>query len=235
MGRKDVMKKGTAWLLAATLLVGFLPIAGTPTTVQAQTGEATETTTAKNIAGLGTGMIAGPTVPSADTDAWKGSYVYFGNYDADGVGTAEPTKYRVLDANTTRFSEADDDGNKAETMLLDSDKILYYQKFDEDGKANEGYTKANDWAGSDVKVSLNGKTDGDGNKTQKGFIDEAFTTAEESAIAQSTIATHKLTTDSTADGAVNVTSSTQDTFANYVPLTGEKVFLLDAEDVSNNA
>ena len=102
MGRKDVMKKGTAWLLAATLLVGFLPIAGTPTTVQAQTGEATETTTAKNIAGLGTGMIAGPTVPSADTDAWKGSYVYFGNYDADGVGTAEPTKYRVLPQGSVR-------------------------------------------------------------------------------------------------------------------------------------
>ena len=95
-------------------------------------------------------MIAGPTVPSADTDAWKGSYVYFGNYDADGVGTAEPTKYRVLDANTTRFSEADDDGNKAETMLLDSDKILFYQKFDEDGIANEGYTIANDWAGCEV-------------------------------------------------------------------------------------
>lgn len=229
MRRKDVMKKGTAWLLTAALLVGLLPIAGTPTTVQAETGETTETTTAKNIAGLGTSMIADPTAPSVYTDAWKGSYVYFGNYDSS------PVKYRVLDANTTRFSKADDDGNKAETMLLDSDKILYDQEFDNDGKANEGYTKANDWAGSDVKVSLNGKTDGDGNKTQKGFIDEAFTTVEESAIAQSTIAAHALTTESTEDGAVNVASWIKDAFANYVPLTGEKIFLLDAEDVSNNA
>ena len=65
------MKKGTPWLLTAALLVGLLPIAGTPTTVQAETGETTETTTAKTIAGLGTGMIADPTAPSADTDAWK--------------------------------------------------------------------------------------------------------------------------------------------------------------------
>ena len=41
--RKDVMKKGTPWLLTAALLVGLLPIAGTPTTVQAETGETTET------------------------------------------------------------------------------------------------------------------------------------------------------------------------------------------------
>lgn len=67
MRRKDVMKKGTAWLLTATLLVGLLPIAGTPTTVQA------ETTTAKTIAGLGTSVIADPVAPSADTDEWKGS------------------------------------------------------------------------------------------------------------------------------------------------------------------
>lgn len=225
------MKKGTPWLLTAALLVGLLPIAGTPTTVQAETGETTETTTAKTIAGLGTGMIADPTAPSADTDAWKGSYVYFGNYDADGDGTAEPTKYRVLDANTTRFSEADDDGNQAETMLLDSDKILYDQKFDNDGKANEGYTKANDWAGSDVKNSLNG-TD---------FLnkDGVFTTAEKSAIAQSTIAAHALIAENeeeaNAEGAVGIAGWTKGAFANYVPLTGEKVFLLDAEDVSNNA
>lgn len=221
MRRKDVMKKGTAWLLVAALLVGLLPIAGTPNTVQAETGETTETTTAKTIAGLGTGVIADPTAPSVYTDAWKGSYVYFGNYDSS------PVKYRVLDANTTRFSKADDDGNKAETMLLDSDKILYDQEFDNDGKANEGYTKANDWAGSDVKNSLNG-TD---------FLnkDGVFTTVEKGAIAQSTIAAHALTTESTEDGAVNVASWIKDAFANYVPLTGEKVFLLDAEDVSNNA
>ena len=62
-----------------------------------------------------------------------------------------------------------------------------------------------------------------------------FTTVEESAIAQSTIAAHELTIDSTADGAVNVAGWTKGAFANYVPLTGEKIFLLDAEDVSNNA
>ena len=174
-----------------------------------------ETTTydvnAKTIAGLGTSVIVDPTAPANDTDAWKGSYVYYGNYNGS------PVKYRVLDASTTKFGGT--------TMLLDCDSILYYTPFDNDKIANEDGKKANDWSISDVKNSLNGD----------GFLNKAgvFTTAEKNAIAASTVEAHPLTTDSAT--GVNVASTTQSKFGNYVALTGEQIFLLDAEDVSNGA
>ncbi|MDY3745996.1 MAG: DUF6273 domain-containing protein, partial [Lachnospiraceae bacterium] len=170
---------------------------------------------------FGTQGIIDPAVPNSASDAWKGSYVYYGNYDADDNGTAEPVKYRVLDASTTDFSA---DGT-TQTMFLDCDRILYYQKFDNDANANESGKKANDWSISDVKSSLNGD----------GFLNKAgvFTTAEKNAIAKSNVATHTLTTDSAT--GVNVASWTQEAFVNYVALTGEQIFLLDAEDGSNGA
>jgi len=179
--------------------------------VETQAEENTGNT--KTIAGLGTSVIVDPTAPANDTDAWKGSYVYYGNYNSS------PVKYRVLDASTTDYSA---DGT-TQTMLLDCDSILYYQKFDEDGTANEDGKKANDWSISDVKNSLNGD----------GFLNKAgvFTSAEKNAIAASTVDSHELTTDS--ETGVNVASWTQSAFANYVALTGEQIFLLDAEDVSN--
>ncbi len=166
----------------------------------------------KTIAGLGTSVIVDPTAPANDTDAWKGNYVYYGKYDADGDGVAEPVKYRVLDASTTDYSV---DGT-TQTMLLDCDSILFKQIFDD---------SSNVWADSDVKNSLNGA----------GFLnkDGVFTTTEKNAIAASTVDSHALTTDS--ENGVGVASWTQSNFANYVALTGEQIFLLDAEDVSNGA
>ncbi|MGN0153638.1 MAG: DUF6273 domain-containing protein, partial [Lachnospiraceae bacterium] len=212
-------------LLTAAMVVGLMPGIGTLQAQAVESQEVTTPSTTKTIAGLGTGVIKDPTASASASDAWAGSYVYYGNYDADGDKTAEPVKYRVLDASTTDYSAEDTEGNKAETMLLDCDSILYYQKFDADYTANEGYEKANDWAGSDVKSSLNG----DGFLNKEGV----FTTAEKNAIAASTVVTHPLTTDS--DTGVNVASYTKSVFANYVALTGEQIFLLDAEDVSNGA
>lgn len=215
--RKGTIKKGIAWLMTAVMVFSITPVMAEP--IQAQ-AEETPTTT-KNIAGLGTSVIVDPTAPTSHTDAWKGSYVYYGNYDADGDETAEPVKYRVLDASTTDYSA---DG-LTQTMFLDCDSILYYQKFDNDGIANEDDKKENDWSISDAKSSLNGD----------GFLNKAgvFTTAEKNAIATSTVDSHALTTDSAT--GVNVASWTQSTFVNYVALTGEQIFLLDAEDVSNGA
>ena len=159
-------------VLTAALVVGLIPgnvMTVSAEQVQAQAEETPSTT--KTIAGLGTSVIVDPTAPANDTDAWKGSYVYYGNYDADGNETAEPVKYRVLDASTTDYSA----GGTTQTMLLDCDSILYYQKFDEDGTANEEGKKANDWSISDVKSSLNG----DGFLNKEGV----FTTAEKNAIA----------------------------------------------------
>ena len=55
-------------------------------TLQAQAEElkvAETASTTKTIAGLGTGEIADPTAPASASDTWAGSYVYYGNYDAD--------------------------------------------------------------------------------------------------------------------------------------------------------
>ena len=178
-----------------------------------------ETTTydvnAKTIAGLGTSVIVDPTAPASSSDAWNGSYVYYGKYNSS------PVKYRVLDASTTDYSA---DGT-TQTMFLDCDCILYYMPFDSDGTANEDGKKASDWSISDVKSSLNG----DGFLNKEGV----FTTAEKNAIAASNVASHALTTNSAT--GVNVASWTQKNFENYVALTGEQIFLLDAEDVSNGA
>ena len=211
------LKKGLAILLTAAMVVGLMPGTGT-LQAQAEESQAQETsTTTKTIAGLGTSVIADPTAPANDTDAWKGSYVYYGNYDADGDETAEPVKYRVLDTNTTKFGGT--------TMFLDCDSILYREKFDKDGTANADGKNFNDWSISDVKNSLNG----DGFLNKEGV----FTTDEKNAIAESNVDSHPLTTDS-VDG-VNVESETQDFFQNYVALTGEKIFLLDVEELSNGA
>ena len=213
-------KRVLSFLLCTALAMSGLIV---PTKqVRAEESQAQETsTTTKTIAGLGTSVIVDPTAPANDTDAWKGSYVYYGNYDANGDGTAEPVKYRVLDASTTDYSA---DGT-TQTMFLDCDSILYKQKFESDGTANKDGKKANDWSISDVKNSLNG----DGFLNKEGV----FTTAEKNAIAKSNVATHALTTDSKT--GINVAEWPKSTFVNYVALTGEQIFLLDAEDVSIKA
>ena len=149
------MKRGMASLLAVVLAVGLLPIMpSNVTTVHAAESNATT----KTIAGIGTGIIADPTAPTSEYDAWTGSYVYFGTYDGN------PVKYRVLDSNTTVFGGT--------TMLLDCDTILWggsdlSSVFDEDSN--------NVWADSDIRTYLN-----------ETFLTGNFTTLEQSAIAEST-------------------------------------------------
>ena len=151
MKKRKLLKRGLASLLAAVLAVGLLPVMpGNTATVQAAGGD-------KTIAGLGTGIIANPTAPTASTDTWKGSYVYFGTYGGS------PVKYRVLDENTTVFGDT--------TMLLDCDSILWVgsapsSAFDDD---------SNVWANSNIRTYLNGT-----------FLTGNFSTAEQNAIVEST-------------------------------------------------
>ena len=82
--RKQI-KKELALLLIVAMMMGLVPVMAEPVPVQAETG------TAKTIAGLGVSMIADPVNPGISvTQAWTGSYVYFGNYDADSDEKAEP-------------------------------------------------------------------------------------------------------------------------------------------------
>ena len=118
----------------------------------------------------------------------------------------------MLDPNTSVFGDA--------TMFLDCDTTLFTDAFRDDMQAAD----ANVWTASDLYKDLNTNDD--------AFLKTSFTSAEETAIANSTRAAHPLVLGS---GSGNVGETTQLYFVNYTPLTGEKIFLLDAEDVSNIA
>ena len=161
----------------------------------------------KTAAGVSTNMIIGPEIGSED-QFWHGSYVWYGKYDG------YPVRYRVLAPNTDKYGSS--------TMLLDCDYILYYSPFDKDGKPNAGATKQNQWAYSDMKAGLNGSA----------FLNRSngFTTIERNQIVSAKSAGHDLTV---GPGPGHVSSWTKSTFGNYTALNGEKIFLLDSEDVSN--
>ena len=94
------------------------------------------------------------------------------------------------------------------TMFLDCDSMLYTSKFNENAISNN-------WENSTLNKGLNGDA----------FLEKenGFTVLEKNAIAKSTIATHDITLESPLNK----------TFPKYTPLKGEKIFLLDFEDVMN--
>ena len=203
MKRRNVVRRLLALMLSVVMVATLLPMMGAGGTAKAAA-------LVKNVAGLSTSVIKAPKAPSSASDAWTGSYVWYGKYD----GT--PVKYRVLAPKTTIYGGS--------TMLLDCNSVLYSAPFDADGEANSGAQKLNEWKYSDVRTGLNGSA----------FLNKAdgFTTLEKNAIAKSTIASHALV-EGTAAGQVS--SWTKGVFVNYVALSGEKIFLLDGEDASNCA
>ena len=160
-----------------------------------------EDATKKSI-GLGTSIIANPTVPTSITDTWKGSYVYFGTYNGS------PVKYRVLDSNTTTFSN----DNTTNTMLLDCDSLLFESKFDD---------SSNIWSTSYLKRYLNSEKGEGYDYSSEGFLTTAFTSSEQSAIASSSKSTPH-SSDGEPYGDIEWTS-----------LKGDKIFLLDLIEVCN--
>ena len=131
---------------------------------------------------------------------------WIGSYVYFGTYEGNPVKYRVLDSETTVYGGT--------TMLLDCDSILWNGQF--------GEYRDHLWEHSFLKTELNGT-----------FLDNNFTTLEKNAIAESSVESHNLTTDS--NSGVNVSNSSKDLFGEYVSLNNEKVFLLDVEEISNNA
>ena len=163
MKKEKLLKRGLASLLAVVLAVGLLPMMpGNMATVKAADGDKTVS--------LGTDVIKNPTAPTASTDTWKGSYVYFGTYDGN------PVKYRVLDKNTTVFGGT--------TMLLDCDSILWAGS----NPSSAFDDNSNDWANSNIRTYLN-----------ETFLTNNFSAVEQSAIASSTKSTAYSGTDG-ADG-----------------------------------
>ena len=154
MKKRKLLKRGLASLLAAVLAVGLLPMMpGNIATVKAADVD-------KTIAGIGTVVIKNPTEPKKATDAWQGSYVYFGTYGGN------PVKYRVLDNNTSVFGGT--------TMLLDCDSILWAGT-NGDNQSSAFDDDSNVWANSNIRTYLNGT-----------FLTSNFSPAEQSAIAEST-------------------------------------------------
>ena len=160
-----------------------------------------EDATKKSI-GLGTSIIANPTIPTSTTDAWKGSYVYFGTYNGS------PIKYRVLDSDTTIFSN----DNTTNTMLLDCDSLLFESKFDD---------SSNIWSTSYLKRYLNSEKGEGYDYSSEGFLTTAFTSSEQNAIALSSKSTPH-SSDGETYGDIEWTS-----------LKGDKIFLLDLIEVCN--
>ncbi|MCR4754813.1 MAG: DUF6273 domain-containing protein [Lachnospiraceae bacterium] len=128
-----------------------------------------------------------------------------GNYVYYGTYNGNPVKYRVLAPSTSHF------GGK--TLFLDCDNILTKMKHDSITPYEYG---ANGWANSEVNAWLNGTKAGD-------FYHDSFTVQEKKAIAAS-VKSNK----SPSDGI------SRDIY-DFQPLTGERVFLLDAKEATNSS
>lgn len=130
-----------------------------------------------------------------------------GSYVYFGSYGGNPIKFRVLAPETDVYGGS--------TLFLDSDAVLFNKAFD------STIPYSNVWDGSDIQVELNGS-----------FLTDSFTESEQDAIFDSTIDTHDLVV---GTGAGQVALDTQYRFGQFVALKGEKIFVLDAEDMSNVA
>ena len=130
-----------------------------------------------------------------------------GKWDYVYFGGKTENKYRVLSVKTNDFSE---DKTKY-SMLLDSDEVMkdhdgHVLKMKFDGDSNL-------WNDSDIKGALNGDS----------FLNDGFyfTVPERNSLAES-----KKAGPSSSDGDGSEKCS-------FVSLTGEKIFFLDAREVTN--
>ena len=128
-----------------------------------------------------------------------------GSYVYYGTYNGSPVKYRVLDLSTNRFGGV--------TMFLDCDSVLFNSPFRKDSNAAD----ANQWAKSDIFKALNTNPD--------SFLNTSFSEVEKRAIAESRVEEHKIDE--------NLGQPQRQHFPTYTALSGEKIFLLDFEDILN--
>ena len=159
---------------------------------------------------LGGGSLGSPMAPKSMDTPWTGSFLWYGKYEG------EPVKYRVLDPHTDIYG--------SETIFLDCDSDLYHQTMDADGVVNEGASAFNEWKYCDLNLDLNGD--------RFLYKENCFSDAERNAIASSVIKSHDY---DTGNGPGQVPASNARAFGGKTtPLNGEKLFLLDLEDVLNS-
>lgn len=128
-----------------------------------------------------------------------------GSYVYYGTYNGSPVKYRVLDLATNKFGGV--------TMFLDCDSVLFNLPFRKDSNAAD----ANQWAKSDIFKALNTNPD--------SFLNTSFSEVEKRAIVESRVEEHKIDE--------NLGQPMRQYFPTYTALSGEKIFLLDFEDILN--
>ncbi|MBO4926834.1 MAG: hypothetical protein J5379_01095 [Clostridiales bacterium] len=144
----------------------------------------------------------------ADPDQNVGFGEWSGSYVYYGKYNNEPIKFRVLDSYTAEYG-----GRK---MILDCDTVLFKACYDDDPQ------KTVTWDTSVIKTQLNGDM----------FLDKpgVFTDREKTAIGKNKISSHELVA---GNGMGKVSDHIKNIFAHSTEITGEKIFLLDVEEVSN--
>ena len=147
----------------------------------------------------------GTSIISSPKSTGEWDYVYYGK------NNGEPVKYRVLSSNTAYYGGTEG----THSLFLDCDNVLLKKRFDDN---------SNVWADSELKSWLNG-SDFYGN-------DAFFTDAEKAAIMESYATNHPLTA---GNGDKDVSQQTLEIFGNYIGLTGERIFVLDAEEASTDS
>lgn len=157
------------------------------------------------------GKIAGITRPENGNDQsrdWKGSKVCFGRWGKYAVA------YRVLDPMTTAYSGEDTD---VQTMLLDCTVSLGSLPYMETADAEP------QWEGSYVRSWLNG--------AEFLYNEECFTEPERAAMIES-VKPEPLESDS-AKVSVTRAGSYRYRYLQFTPLSGDRIFLLDARELTN--
>ncbi|MBP5654952.1 MAG: S-layer homology domain-containing protein [Clostridiales bacterium] len=208
---KMIMRRLVASAMATSMVLAVIPQIVGNGNVSASEQE-TKTKTEANTC-LSTSKMASPAKPT-EKSYWSGSYVYFSNLDGDWLDV--PSKYRVLAPKTNAYGGT--------TMFIDCELGGYSANFDDDTIPNEGATYVSEWEFSDLKKGLNG----DKFLNRKGV----FTEAEKKAIANSYSQEHELVASDTEE-AGKVLYTTKNNYSYHVPLKGEKIFVLDAEELSN--
>ena len=176
--------KPVAMALVAPFGIGFAGYANGGT-VLADGGKSQDNT------GLGTELIVPPAAPSGINDSWNGSYVYYGNYEGS------PIRFRVLDPQTDIYG--------SDTMFLDSEMVLFRQKYSD---------YLNVWEDCELRGFLNGS-----------FFNGSFSSYEGGAIAESIF----------TGSAYEEGSILAHEYGSSVSLDGDKVFILSAADVLNTS
>ena len=201
MKKRKQIKKMMTVFMALIMIVTMIPVISKPITAEAATTD--------DVC-LGTTFISYPERPSSADDPWRGSYVWFGQYEN------MPVKYRVLSPSNSKYGKW--------AMLLDADSPVY-----EVSASSMNYSETNpfNWATSSVKSGLNGSA----------FLnkDGVFTTAEKNAIITSRVDGYELRYNSSRQYDGYVTQEVKSLFGNYIGLNGERIFLLDAEDLQNRS